>query len=256
MSRHGNYMARSKEELLAKLREQLELLHSSVSAFYDGQFAEALRIATSIRVLVHETTNSKALLTQIRPDGLALEIPGYTEGARLGEDEVIRFAVGIRLGPGASVAPAADVNSSHYSLTTIGAWWSRAVFRFQSKLGTQLTYSRKQVVLILANHEGGAHVDKNEDPDYVRLLTDEPLSFMYCGARFDRPDLARYLVAQSGVELLECLKRNFFHDYRLASRWEFGVAAPISIYMDQISVKACRVTTALPSAEFRVTRRA
>jgi hypothetical protein len=248
-------MSQPKEQLLLKLREQMELLHTSVIAFYNGRFAEALRIATSIRVLVHESGSSKPLLKLIRPDGLTLQIPAYTEGARLGEDQVILFAVGIRLGPGTTVAPAVDVHSSHYSLTTVGPWWERPVFRFQSKVGTQLTYSRKRVVLILANREGGAHIDPNEDPDYVRLLTDEPLSFMYNGARLETPDLARYLVAQSGVEMLECLKRNFFHDYELPPTWEFGTPAPKSTYMDQMSVKACRVTTAFPSADIRVTKR-
>jgi hypothetical protein len=248
-------MARPKEQLLLKLREQMDLLHTSVTAFYNGHFAEALRIATSIRVLVHETGGSKPLLKLIRPDGLTLQIPAYTEGARLGEDEVILFAVGIRLGPATSVAPAVDVHSSHYSVTTVGAWWERPVFRFQSKVGTQLTYSRKRVVLILANREGGAHVDPNEDPDYVRLITDEPLSFICNGARLETPDLARYLVAQSGVEMLECLKLNFFQDDDLPRTWEFGTPAPNSMYMDQMSVKASRVTTPFPSADIRVTKR-
>jgi len=237
------------------LREQMELLHASVNAFYSGHFAEALRIATSIRVLVHETGRSKPLLKQIRPDGLALQLPEYTDRARLGEDQFIRFAVGIRLGPGTCVAPAVDVHSTHYALTTIGAWWARAVFSFQSKMGTQVTYSRKQVILILANREGGAHVDQNEDPNYVRLLTDQPLSFMYGDVQLETPDLAKFLVAQSGVELMECLKSNFFPEYELPLRWEFGVAPPIAMYLDQISIKACRVTTAFPTAEIRVTKR-
>jgi len=48
-------MARPKEEIQAKLKEQMDFLRSSVHAFYDGQFAESVRIATAIRVLVHES---------------------------------------------------------------------------------------------------------------------------------------------------------------------------------------------------------
>jgi hypothetical protein len=251
----ADFMARPKEQLLVKLREQMELLHSSVTAFYSGHFAQALRIATSIRVLVHETGGSKPLLKLIRPDGLSLEIPGHTDDTRPGEDEIIRFAVGIRLGPGNSVAPAVDVHAASYSLTTIGAWWARTVFIFQSKLGIQVTYSRKQVVVLFAYSVGGAHVDPNEDRDYVRLRSDAPISFTSGGVRVDTPDLARYLVAQSGVELLECLKLNFFHDYELPPAWECGAAAHNSVYMDQISIKASRVTAAFPSARIRVTKR-
>jgi len=76
---------------------------------------------------------------------------------------------------GPTIAPAVDLGSSHHSLSTVGAWWNRTVFTFQSRIGTHLTYRRKQVVLILADREGGAHVDENEDRDYARLLTNLPI---------------------------------------------------------------------------------
>ena len=119
-----------------------------------------------------------------------------------------------------------------------------------------MIYRRKRVVLILANKEGGAHVDANEDPDYVRLLTDLPLSFADYGIEIETPDLARFLTAQSGVEMLECLKRNFFPDEDVALKWEFGVAPPVAQYMDQISLTQSVIVPAFPSAVVRVTRRA
>lgn len=50
----------------------------------------------------------------------------------------------------------------------------------------------------------------------------------------ETPDLARFLTAQSGVQMLECLKRNFFPDEEVPAKWEFGVAPPVAQYMDQI----------------------
>jgi hypothetical protein len=248
-------MARPKEKLLAMLREQMDLLQNSLHAFYRGNFAESLRIATIIRVLVHETGNSKPLLKQARPDGLDLEIPEQVAEARPGQEEILRlrFAVSVRLG--AAVAPAVDLRSSHYSLSTVGSWWSRTVFTFPSRVGTQVDYTRKKVVLILANKEGGAHVDPNEDSDYVRLLTDQPLAFDFDGVQIETPDLARFLAAQSGVEMLECLKRNFFHDSDVPSKWECGAAPPLAAYLDEISFAERLVVPAFPRAEMRVTKR-
>lgn len=140
-------------------------------------------------------------------------------------------------------------------MSSLGAWWNRTVFTFQSRVGTQLTYRRKQVVLILANKEGGAHVDPNEDPDYGRLLTDLPLSFADYGVAVETPDLARFLTAQSGVQMLECLKRNFFPDEEVPAKWEFGVAPPIAQYMDQISLTERLVVPAFHGGEIRVTKR-
>jgi hypothetical protein len=118
-----------------------------------------------------------------------------------------------------------------------------------------LIYRRKQVVLILANREGGAHVDQDEDPDYERLLTDLPLSFAEYGVPVETPDLARFLTAQSGVQMLECLKRNFFPDEEVPAKWEFGVAPPVAQYMDQISLTERLVVPAFPVGEIRVTKR-
>lgn len=123
------------------------------------------------------------------------------------------------------------------------------------KFGTQLVYRRKQVILILANKEGGAHVDENEDQDYKRLMTDPPLTFVGPGVQLDTPDLARFLTAQSGVEILDCLKRNFFPDEEVPPKWEFGVAPPIAQYMDRISLTPRVIDPVFPRGELHVTRR-
>src|SRR6266851_4462835 len=136
-------MARRREVVLAKLREQMQFLRTSLRAFYEGEFAESVRIATIIRVLVHESGKSKPLLKQARPNGLELPILEHVGESR-GEEEIFSFAVSVRMGP--TVAPAVDLGCSHNALSSIGTWWNRIVFAFQSRIGTQLIYRRKQVV--------------------------------------------------------------------------------------------------------------
>ena len=118
-----------------------------------------------------------------------------------------------------------------------------------------MIYTRKKIVLILANKEGGTHVDPDEDSDYVRLLTDQPLGFTLGGIRIETPDMARFLAAQSGVEMLDCLKRSFFPELDVPPKWECGAAPPVASYMDQISVKRVLVAPAFPRAEIRITTR-
>lgn len=246
-------MARPKENILAKLEEQMQFLRTSLYSFYDGEFAESLRIATTIRVLVHETGVSKPLLKQAQPNGLDLPILDHA-GERPDEKAIFRFAVSTRLGP--TIAPAVDLGSSHYALSTVGAWWNAEVFTFQSQLGRQLVYTRKKVILILANKEGGAHVDENEDPDYARLLTDLPLSFAHYGFPIETPDLARFLTAQSGAEMLEALKRSFFPGEHVPLRWEHGGDSRVNqYYMDQISLIPRLVMPAFPQGEIKITKR-
>lgn len=237
---------------MTRLKEQMQFLRTSLCGFYAGDFAESVRIATVIRVLVHESGMSKPLLKQAKPNGLELPILEHVD-EKDGPEALFSFAVSVRMGP--TVAPAVDLESSHHTLSSVGSWWNRTVFTFQSRLATQLIYRRKQVVLILANKEGGAHVDQNEDPNYERLLTDLPLSFADFGIPVDTPDLARFLTAQSGVQMLECLKRNFFPDEEVPAKWEFGVALPVAQYMDQISLTERLVVPAFPVGEIRVTKR-
>jgi hypothetical protein len=130
----------------------MQFLRTSLRSFYAGDFAESVRIATIIRVLVHESGMSKPLLKQARPNGLELPILEHV-GAWPGQEEILSFAVSVRMEP--TVAPAVDLGSSHHTLCSVGSWWNRAVFTFQSRIGTQLIYKRKQVVLILSNKEGG-----------------------------------------------------------------------------------------------------
>jgi hypothetical protein len=231
----------------------MEFLRTSLRAFYAGNFAESVRIATSLRVLVHESSMSKPLLKQAaKPNGLDLQILEHV-GEWPGEEPIFSFAVSVRMGP--TIAPAVDLGSSHHTLSTVGEWWNRAVFTFQSRIGTQLVYRRKQVVLTLANKEGGAHVDEDEDSDYTRLLTDLPLSFTVGGLKIETPDLARFLTGQSGVEMLDCLKRNFFPHEDVPLKWEFGEAPPVAQYMDQVALVPQRLADPFLRAEIRFTKR-
>jgi hypothetical protein len=145
--------------------------------------------------LCTKAVRASLCLKQAKPNGLDLPILEHA-GEWPWQEQIFSFAVSVRMG--ATVAPAVDLGSSHYSVSSVGAWWNRTVFTFQSRIGTQLIYRRKRVVLILANKEGGAHVDPYEDRDYVRLLTDLPLSFTDYGIEIETPDLARFLTAQSG----------------------------------------------------------
>lgn len=248
-------MARSKEDALLKLKEQMDFLLASVSSFYGGQFAESVRIATTIRVLVHETKNSKPLLSQVRSNGLELQISEHIVNAPTG-DEVFSFVVGARIGRGPEIAPSVDLSSSHRTMSTIGAWWNRTVFVFPFN-GNRVVCSRKKIILTLANKEGGAHVDPEEDADYRRLLTNESLTFRYGDVPLKTPDLARFLAAQSGVEMLACLERDFFSDLELPPKWEFGSGTTgFSLCIDHIAASVVTgVVYTFPKAEMIIVER-
>jgi hypothetical protein len=75
------------------------------------------------------------------------------------------------------------------------------------------------------------------------------------GLRVETPALARFLTAQSGVEMLECLKRNFFPDEDVPLKWEFGVPPRVAQYMEQIAISQTMIVPAFPRCEARITKR-
>jgi hypothetical protein len=76
----------SQAELEQHLGEKASFLRASAQAFDAGFEAEAKRLATSIRILVHDTRNSRSLIDQL----------GLKDGIRF-EDTTIRR---IELPPG------------------------------------------------------------------------------------------------------------------------------------------------------------
>jgi hypothetical protein len=63
-----------KKFLHEKLEEQRHLLRKSVDELANGDLAEGVRIATTVRVLVHESGSSKPLLKQLTPNYLELPV--------------------------------------------------------------------------------------------------------------------------------------------------------------------------------------
>ncbi len=87
-----------REYLFERLREQTRFLQKSVEAFYAGDIAEAVRIAVTIRVLVHKTQRSKALFEQVDANYLDLEIRDKTKDVHDEGKTIMYVPIGFRLG--------------------------------------------------------------------------------------------------------------------------------------------------------------
>ena len=190
--------------LRLKLEEQRHLLRKSVDDLAAGDLAEALRISTLLRVLVHETGSSTPLLKQLTPNYLELPVldepPPAEEKLPPGVHKAVVLSVPVSLNisqEGVFLNPKLADNRIEIPL---GTWWERPSLIIPGSGG----YSRKEVVLGLAHKEGGAHVDLDVTRKYQQLLDYKALILQSTPL-----NLSRMMVGQAGVEMLECLKRNF-----------------------------------------------
>lgn len=143
-----------KLELFEHLEDQMSFLVASTRLYKAGNIAEAKRLATTIRVLVHDTAASRSLLSQMGvKDKLLWISSGSVDPANLiGTFNLAFFDT--RLG-GFGPLPAEFIQRIG-SMVDFETWWSEPVM----KDVTGDEFSRKEIVLALANKEGGSHVDK------------------------------------------------------------------------------------------------
>ncbi|MFE2961817.1 hypothetical protein [Nocardia tengchongensis] len=150
------------------LSEQLRFLVSSATAFDGGELPESKRIAVAIRVLVHDTNNSHSLLAQL---GIKTSLTWADSAPVIDRDPNIvgrspgLTAIGIGSDGIIFVARMSDQIEQSVSTRYVSFddWWHGAVLLDAN--GAE--FSRKDLVLALANKDGGAHIDRLNENTYA-----------------------------------------------------------------------------------------
>jgi hypothetical protein len=193
---------RSPTSYLGLLRDQYVLLKDAVDGFYEGNEAKANDVAIRIRVLVHNTKQSTALLSLVTEDFMKLSIYHRvkTESER-NAVFVLKLPI-ILSGDGKAGFIRDDFTNPSYELVPLERWWTEDYLR----IGPVYS-SKKQIVLDLANTDGGAHVAP--EVPYRHAAATEPPLVLGSNENAIRPNLGRGTVAQAGCELLDCIERHF-----------------------------------------------
>jgi len=185
------------------LRRQIGFLQRSADAFDAGYIDEAVRIATTIRVLIHNTGSSVSLLKHLNAttisllsscDGASPSTPLYMG---LGVPKVKNDGGTIK----ATYAPLLDGPVKIY--VPVSKWWDMIVY----VLGSGARLSRKKIVLTAANKDGGAHVDSALTSEYEALARQGAVGYLMTstgGNANEQPFTDAHFVAvrQMAYELL------------------------------------------------------
>ncbi len=183
----------------AHLVKQLGFLWRSCAAYDQGHTDEAIRIATVIRVVLHDTRRATSLLKHLD----ALNITLSTSVSTMDRSGTV-FLFGMGRGTANASGMTWKANTDCTGIVrqlSIEDWWNQVVFISGS---TQAT--RKSLVLTAADRDGGAHVDSKLSAEYEALMTTgERGWFHYPGedGAF-RPIMDSHLmyIRQMGFELL------------------------------------------------------
>lgn len=173
-------------DLERHLADQLRFLESSAAAFDSGFEGEARRLAVVIRVLVHDTKQSKSLLGLLGRKAMGF----YDSALDVNPNNVMTHSglTAMRLtagGPnaGGKYIALLDGTIASHRPVTFDQWWNKVVIVDDQRH----TITRKELVLAVANTDGGAHVDPNLDEKYARLSRGNSLAWIWHDERGDRP---------------------------------------------------------------------
>lgn len=163
----SNRIPQSNAELCEHLKEQVSFLRRSAASYDDGFFGEAKRLAVVMRVLLHDTAKSTALLSLLQ---IKSRLRYYDRYAGRDLSRAVSFyGVGMEPTPGGlrySASLTEPQATSEFSV-----WWGGVAIKQGGKV-----YRRSDIILAVANMDGGAHVDPTLEAQYA------PLSRQYATA--------------------------------------------------------------------------
>jgi len=212
----------SPRELGQALQEQLEMLRKSCERFDCGEVLEAKQIAVHLRIIWHNTSRSFGLASQLN---LANEVidtafvvpPTFINPASPPEppsDERRLFAVG----GNRDYTPLFDYGPAGVLKSPFKQWWEGTVISD----GQGHKFNRKDVVLAVANTDGGAHVDPELDLEYYELtrkgtfgvIRVVPTGVPNQYRKVETPSPVAVTLRQIGHETLKSLLPGYHYDGR------------------------------------------
>ena len=171
----------SSVDFKAHLEKQLGFLSRSCQSYDAGFTDEAIRIATVIRVIIHQTKSSTSLLKHLNATTINLLSTTLEPSA-----QTISFV-------GMGMMQIGSDNSEYYpqlgdgpinEIIPLSKWWNQVVIVLDAKH----RISRKQIVLAAANKDGGAHVDSKLTAEYAALSKNGAVGTFVCESQTKRDE--------------------------------------------------------------------
>jgi len=154
------------QEIEDALRAQIGFLRASCERYDKGHHDEALRLASTVFIIVHDGGKQRSLLTQLsRRAALRFFSYAYEPNPRnLLRQEPLTM---MRIGASSAWLPVLDQGPSAPKRVQFHHWWEKE-YVFLAPDGRHM--NRRSLVFAMRNQDGGGHVDaKLSDEAYVQF---------------------------------------------------------------------------------------
>lgn len=189
------------QDLMNHWNEQLEFIQTSIELFDKGKEIEARRIATSLRIMFHNTTRSHSLFKQLN---LNHNYFLWSSGGLYTPSNLLSSWVLLELsnvqGNMVYKPILTDVGRTFY--LTFEDWWNEVIFDDKTDV-----FTRKDIITFVANQDGGAHVDKALNKRYSNLVKYNSLGWVDGHGNSVSNNPAYVAIRQIALEVLISQKR-------------------------------------------------
>lgn len=187
------------DDLQSHLQQQIYFLRSSAKSYDEGNTIEAKRIATSIRVLVHDTEKSKSLLTLLKKK----DIKFYDTALKLRPGNLLSTTglVVVQIHDGkVTYVPRLDSTPFNTQKVEFDQWWNGVVIADKNR--TQ--FNRSELILRMCNQDGGAHVDPKLNDKYAALSRSNSVGWKLESSDGNEEDLKGIELASVRQIVMKC----------------------------------------------------
>jgi hypothetical protein len=203
MTEKNDGYRQSKEDLENHFTEQLLALESSALAYDEGNEWESKRLSVALRVLLHEGTGH-SLLGQLKRENLQFydTVPSATRTQGTSTTGFLLVGMDGKYYPMFDSLPFGQPRWIDFK-----SWWAGTIFTDNQ----QTIITRSEVVLSVANKDGGAHVDPVLHAKYANLSKNNSMGWRIKDAQGDRPFDSPHLAAirQITHEVLKSIKPGY-----------------------------------------------
>lgn len=210
-------------ELETHLQERLHFLESSAASFDTGDGAEAKRLALSIRILLHDTDKSHSLLGHLNLKNIKFYDTAFdydpNNSATYGGLIAISHARGSEP---KYIALLDELSIKRIPQLDFDVWWNKPVFVvFIHQKPRQ--FSRKELILDVADQDGGAHIDLMIKRTYAELSRQNSLGWMVSARGKVQPmgNPVPVAIRQIAHEVLKSLKPGYTKKPNLKGQFVF-----------------------------------
>ena len=185
-----------------KFEEQLAFLKNSSKLFDEGSEYEAIRLAVSLRVLLHNTERSTSLVNQVKLNDHRML--SSTRGHGNWKD-FLAHEIALSSPTPVVLKP---LLKNEFIPVPMNVWWNgETVFQHDGN-----SYTRSKIILSAANKDGGAHVDPRLEHYYEELCAGEWAIGITGNLTFDGPEPFQQGVTMFPKNAHLALIRQFTHE--------------------------------------------